>query len=338
MLVAALVVVAGAILGVAGFAYDQGHASWHPRVARTSTGWRVTQPDGDINDPALAGDHLVWQNGPYSIVLDARSGKTKLIGAGSDAQSVLPPVVSQDAAAWLESAGGDRSRTLLYLYDFASDRRRVLPASASGLEQPALTPGTVYWLRGHGGATAVVACDIAGGRRSVLATGDGLGPFLLADGSLVAWSHQDAPGAAFTLSVHDLTLGTTTDLDLPGQTPGAVFDTPILAGGALAWLRLSKEGLATITTYDLETLAERQIVSGRGLVGPGFDGATVVWAQPASTGTGDDVMGQRLAGGGAFRIAQVTAGVQSVLVSGDRVAWWVRTASHAWIETTRLPR
>ena len=78
-------------------------------------------------------------------------------------------------------------------------------------------------------------------------------------------------------------------------------------------------------------------MSGRALVGPGFDGATVVWAQPASGGAGDDVMGMRVASGGVFRIAHVTADVQSVLVGGDRVAWWVRTASRSWIETTRLP-
>jgi len=338
LLVAALVVVAGAIVGVAGFAYDQGHTDWLPHLTRTSAGLRVTQPVGDINDPALSGDHLVWQDGPYTIVLDVSSGKARMIGAARDGQSVMPPIVSSDAASWQEFSGNARQRTLLYLYDFSSQRRRLVLSAMSELDPPALAGETLYWLRGQGSATAVVSYDVASGRRRVLATGSGLGPFLMADGSLVAWSHQEAPGAPFTLTVYDLTLGTTTDLDLPGQTPGAVFDTPILAGGALAWLRLSKEGLATITTYDLETLAERQIVSGRGLVGPGFDGATVVWAQPASTGTGDDVMGQRLAGGGAFRIAQVTAGVQSVLVSGDRVAWWVRTASHAWIETTRLPR
>ena len=48
-------------------------------------------------------------------------------------------------------------------------------------------------------------------------------------------------------------------------------------------------------------------------------------------------MGLRLSGGAAFRIAHVTADVQSVLVSGDRVAWWARSASRSWIETARLP-
>jgi hypothetical protein len=337
LLVAALVVVMGAIVGVAGFAYDQAHGTWHPHVSRTGTGWRVTQPDGDINDPALAGDHLVWQNGPNTIVLDLSSGKALLIGVAQDAQSVMPPVVSSAAAAWLELTGDARQQTLLYLYDFSSHRRRLLLSTAAGLDPPAMGPDAVYWLRGRSSATAVVACDIGSGRRSILATGSDLGPFLMTDGSLVAWSHQDAPGSSFTLTVRNLALGTTTDIDLPGQSPGAVFDTPILAGGTLAWLRLSQDGFATITTYDLNTLTEHEVVSGRALVGPGFDGTTVVWAQPASGGAGDDVMGLRLSGGAAFRIAHVTADVQSVLVSGDRVAWWVRTASRSWIETARLP-
>ena len=338
MLVAALVVVVGAILGVAGFAYDQAHADWRPQLTRTATGWRVTQRWGDINDPALAGDHLVWQDGPDTILMDADSGKTRLIGAARDTQSVMPPVISSGATSWIEFTGNARQRTLLYLYDFASQRRRLLLTTTDNLDPQAVAASTVYWLRAQGAATAVVACDAATGRRRVLASGSDLGPFLMSDGALVAWSHQDAPDASFTLTVYDLTLRTTTDVDLPGQTPGAVFDTPVLARGTLAWLRRSGDGLATITTYDLDTLAQRQVATGRGLVGPGFDGATVVWAQPADGGSGDDVMGLRLAGGDPFRIARVTGSVQSVLVSGDRVAWWVRTASHSWIETARLPR
>ncbi len=136
LLVAALVVVMGAIVGVAGFAYDQAHGTWHPHVSRTGTGWRVTQPDGDMNDPALAGDHLVWQNGPNTIVLDLSSGKAMLIGVAQDAQSVMPPVVSSAAAAWLELTGDARQQTLLYLYDFSSHRRRLLLSTAAGLDPP----------------------------------------------------------------------------------------------------------------------------------------------------------------------------------------------------------
>jgi hypothetical protein len=330
--------VVGAIIGVAGFAFEQTHTDWRPHATRTARGWRVTQPYLGINAPVMAGDHLAWQSGPYTITMDLRSGSSRLIGNAGDAQSLTPPAVSPSAAMWIEYTPGAQEKTLVYAYDFSSHRRQRLLETSADLDTPAVAGSTVYWLRGQGSATAVVACDIASGRRRVLATGSGLGPFLLAGGSLVAWSHQGQPLGPFTLTVLDTAGGTTTGLTLPGQTSGAIFETPILAGGTLAWLRTDKQSAAAaISTYDLRTLVARQIAAGRDLVAPAFDGATVVWAQPAAGG-GDDVMGQRLAGGAAFRIARVPEGVESVMVSGDRVAWWVGRGSLSWVEISRLPR
>ena len=332
-------VVVGAVLGVAGYALEQARADWHPHVQRTSRGWRVNQPYLGINEPSLGGDHLAWQAGPYTIVMDLRSGRIRPVGAARDAQSLTPPVVSPDATMWLEYAGASPQRTLVYAFDFASGRRRLLLQTSAYFDVPALAGTTAYWLRSRGGATAVVACDLRSGRRDVLATGNGIGPFLLAGGTLVAWSQQTQPAAPFTLSVRDLTDGSTRVFTLPGQSSGAVFDTPILASDTLAWLRVDKQsGLATISTYDLTTLAARQIVSGRGLVGPGFDGSTVVWAQPAASGSGKVLMGLRLSGGAPFLIADAPAGVESVMVSGDTVAWWVGTGPRSFVETTRIPQ
>jgi hypothetical protein len=331
--------VVGAIIGVAGFALEQTHTDWRPHATRTALGWRVTQPYLGINAPVMAGDHLAWQSGPYTITMDLRSGSSRLIGNAGDAQSLTPPAVSPGAAMWIEYTPGAQEKTLVYAYDFSSHRRQRLLETSTDLDTPAVAGSTVYWLRGQGSATAVVACDIASGRRRVLATGSGLGPFLLAGGSLVAWSHQGRPLGPFTLTVLDTADDTTTSLALPGQTSGAIFEIPILAGGTLAWLRTDKQSAAAaISTYDLRTLVARQIAVGRDLVAPAFDGATVVWAQPAVEGGGDDVMGQRLAGGAAFRIARVPEGVESVMVSGDRVAWWVGRGSLSWVEISRLPR
>ena len=130
LLAALLVVVCGAIIGVAGFAFEQAHADWRPHATRTATGWRVTQPVLGVNGPALAGGHLAWQAGPYTIVMDLRSGKTKLVGAAADAQSVEPPAVSSAAAVWVELSGEPHQRTVVYSYDFAS-RRRQLPVGAT---------------------------------------------------------------------------------------------------------------------------------------------------------------------------------------------------------------
>jgi len=332
--------VVGAILGVAGFAFEQAHSDWRPLATRTVLGWRVSQPILGINEPVMAGDHLAWQSGPYTITMDLRSGRSRLIGNAGDAQSLTPPAVSPDATLWLQYTPGAQEKTLIYAYDFSSHRRQLLLETEAQLDMPVVAGDTVYWLRGQGSATAVVGCDIVSGRRRVLASGSGLGPFLLADGALVAWSHRGQPTAPLNLTVLDTGSGTTTDFALPGQTPGAIFVPPTLANGALVWMRVDRQSTAaTICTYDLRTLAARQIVTARALVAPGFDGATVVWAQPAQDGgTSEVVMGERLAGGAPFPIARVPDGVQSVMVSGERVAWWVGRGSSSWVGVSRLPR
>ncbi len=326
----------GALLGVAGFAADQTHSDWRPQATRTAVGWRVTQPSVGVSEPSLAGDHLAWQAGTYTVAMDLRSGKARLLGNAADPRSLTPPVVSSSTVVWVADAPDTRDATVVYLYDFSSGRRRHLSQTSADLDTPAVAGTSVCWLRGQGSATAVVACDLASGQQRVLASGSGLGSFLLADGALVAWSRQTRPSSPFVMTMLDTSDGATTDLALPGQTSGAIFATPILAGDTLAWLRTDAQGRSTISTYDLRDLSGRQIAAGRGLVGPGFDGATVVWAQPAASG-GEDVMGLRLSGGPAFRIARVTGAVQSVMVSGDRAAWWVGTGPNSWIGVSRLP-
>jgi len=330
------VVVAGAIIGVAGFFVEQSHTDWRPQVTRTSAGFRITEPGAGIGDPALAGDHLAWQDGPYTLVMDLRTGRTRLVGDGVNAGSVASPAVSIDGVVWEEAAGGSGRRAGVYAFDFATGRRLVLGQADTAPTTPALSGADVYWLSGASG-DQVVGCRLTGGSPTVIAHQTGIGQFLMADGTVVARSGQGSAGAPFALTVHDVASAATADLRLPGQTPGAVFEPPILAGEILAWLRAdASDSAAAITTYDLTTLAERQIVQGRGLVGPGFDGQTVVWAQPS--GTGDAIMALRLSASAPVTVAHVPASVQSVTVSGDTVAWWVRTASRSWIETARLPQ
>ena len=325
---------------MAGFAFEQGHADWHPHAARTTAGWHVTQPHLGIDGPALAGDHLAWQAGPYTIVMDLGSGRTRLVGAAAAAQSVWPPQVAPRVAVWMDIAGGSDQTTVVYAYDFASRRRQRLLQTSADLTaaSPVVAGTTAFWLSERNGTTSVVSCDTGSGRTRVLAAGSGLGPFLLADGSLVVWSRQSQPSAPFSLTVLDTFSDTTSELALPGQS-GALFDSPVLADGTLVWLRSAEQsGSDTIDAYDLRTLAARQVVGGERLVGPGFDGTTVVWAQPADDGPGDVVMGLRLSGGAAFRIAAVPADVSSVMVSGSRVAWCVGAGPRSWLATARLPR
>jgi hypothetical protein len=340
LLAAVLVVAVGAVLGAAGFTIEQSRATWRPHVVRTATGWRVTQPYLGINQPQLAGEHVAWQAGPYTITMELGGGRAKLIGVAHDAQSLWPPAVSTAGVVWLETAGGPVQTRRVYSYGFSSHRRRLLLETQADLQPPVVSGPTACWLRGVGHLTGVVACDLTSGQRRVLATGRDLGPFLLAGEPHVAWSRQPQSEAPFTITVLDTTDGTTRTVALPGQTSGAVFDTPILAKGTLVWLRVNKTRLAAITAYDLSTFTATQVATGVSLSAPAFDGTTVVWAQLAPGGGDELVMGRHLASDKSFQIARVHGAVQSVMVSGPTVAWWVAgdNAAVSWIETTRLPQ
>jgi hypothetical protein len=335
--VAALIVAVGAIIGVAGFAYEQAHAGWRPHVVTTPTGRRVTQPRLGIDEPSLCGDHVAWQAGPYTIVMDLHSGKTRLVGDARDAQSLTPPDVSARAAVWAEYSSGPNDTNLIYAYDFSSGRRqRLLETHADLIAAPVVTGETAVWLAGTGSATKVVACDIATERRRVLARGSHLGPFLFADGPLVAWSRQTTPSAPFTLVVIDTSTDTVGDLALPDQS-GATFDAPILANDTLLWQRSAGQS-GTLNAYDLHTLVGREIAAGPLVGSPGFDGTTAVWAQRSAHGAACDIMGRRLAGGASFQVARVAQNVQSVMVSGTAVAWWAGDGRRSWLQTARLPQ
>ena len=326
----------GALLGVAGFAADQTHSDWRPQATRTAVGWRVTQPSVGVNEPSLAGDHLAWQAGTYTVAMDLRSGKARLLGNAADPRSLTPPVVSSSTVVWVADAPGTRDahrRLPVRLLvgpppPPVADERRSGHAGG-GRHERLLAEGPGQRDRGRGLRPRERAATRAGVRqrsRLVPAGRRRTRRLVAPDAAVVALRDDDARHSD----------GATTDLALPGQTSGAIFATPILAGDTLAWLRTDAQGRSTISTYDLRDLSGRQIAAGRGLVGPGFDGATVVWAQPAASG-GEDVMGLRLSGGPAFRIARVTGAVQSVMVSGDRAAWWVGTGPNSWIGVSRLP-
>jgi hypothetical protein len=335
--VAALIVVVGAVVGVAGFALEQAHAGWRPQVVATPSGRRVSQPYLGIDEPSLAGDHVAWRAGPYTVVMDLRSGKARLIGDARDAQSFAPPDVSARVAVWAEYASGPDDTNIVYAYDFSSGRRqRLLETHAPLIAAPVVAGDTAVWLSGTDGAATVVSCDLTTGRRRVLARGSHLGPFLFADGPFVAWSRQARPSAPFTLVVIDTTTDTVGDLTLPDQS-GASFDAPILANDTLVWQRSA--GLSsTVDAYDLSTLVGHVVASGPLVGAPGFDGVTVVWARRAASGAGFEIMSRRLSGGATVRVARVAQNVQSVMVSGATVAWWAGSGQRSWLQTARLPQ
>jgi hypothetical protein len=333
--VAALIVVIGAVVGVAGFAWEQAHAGWRPHVVAISTGRRVTQPSLGIDDPSLAGDHVAWSAGPYTIVMDLRSGKTRLVGDARDAQSLAPPDVSAHVAAWAEYSSGPDDTNLVYAYDFSSGRRqRLLETHAPLIAAPVVAGDTVVWLSGTSRAATVVSCDLTTGRRRVLAHGSHLGPFLFADGPFVAWSRQTRPEAPFTLVVINTATNEVGDITLPDQS-GASFDAPILADDTLVWQRSAGQ-TSTVNAYDLRSLVGHEVASGPLVGAPGFDGVTVAWAR--RSGAGYEIMSAPLSGGPAVRVARVAQNVQSVMVSGATVAWWAGSGQRSRLQTARLPQ
>jgi hypothetical protein len=333
--VAALIVVTGAVIGVAGFAWEQAHADWRPHVVATSSGWRVRQPYLGVDEPSLTGDHAAWRAGPYTIVMDLRSGKTRLIGDARDAQSLAPPDVSGRVATWAEYASGPGDTNLVYAYDFATGRRqRLLETHTPLIAAPVVAGDTVIWLSGTGSAATVVSCDLTTGRRRVLAHGSHLGPFLFADGPFVAWSRQARPSAPFALVVVNTATDEVGNITLPDQS-GASFDAPILADDTLVWQRSAGQS-STVNAYDLRSLVGHVVASGPLVGAPDFDGITVAWAQRVAGGAGYEIMSRRLSGGATVRVAQVAQNVQSVMVSGDTIAWWAGSGQRSWLQTARL--
>jgi len=343
LLLAGLVLVAGAVLGVAGFAVEQARATWRPQITSTARGWRVTQPYLGVNEPVLADGRLAWQAGPYTVMADPATGRSKLLGAAAGAPQVWPPSISADVVAWEEASGGERQQTWVFSYDIGAGRRRrrlVAPLAAG----PVVAGRSCFWataavVDGDSNGAVVIACDLATGARRSLAAVTHFAGYLAADGRFVVWTRQATPQSTFTLSVLDLSDGSRHDVALPGQTSGSIFSEPLLADGVLVWSRTDPSGLGSIESLDMTSLQSERIAAGRGLVQPGFDGVTVAWAQTGDGGGDATVWARPLAGGqGPRLVAHVAAPVRSVLVSGRTVAWWAGAGRDTWVGGTELPR
>ena len=88
---------------------------------------------------------------------------------------------------------------------------------------------------------------------------------------------------------------------------------------------------------DVDTGVSTLVATAPGLKSLSLSGTLVVWAQAAAGG--DEIMGRRLGGGPAFRVAAAGGAVELVRASGDTVAWLVRRAGgRSVIHTTAVPR
>ena len=343
LLVSGLVLLAGAVLGAAGFVFEQSRATWRPQVAATSAGWRISTSHGlQLGGSALGADHLAWEAGPFTLLTDLGSGMSRLLGAAATAGSASAPSMSGRFVVWLEAPASGSRAAVVWAYEISRGRRARLEDVQGISRSPAVSGTTAVWETDGGGTgtSQIRGVDLVTGRRFSLGESGGASELII-DGTLVAWAAARPDSAApLVITVVDLADGRRWSIaPYPEGQKGSLLGIA-LAGRTLVWARATSAAQADqILAYDLDRPAVRVIAQAIDLVPPAADGDLVVWAQPSAEG-GTQVIGVRLSGGEPFPIASVPGGsVRSLLASGKTVAWHVAGAwlFDTYVQTARLP-
>jgi hypothetical protein len=338
--VALLVLLVGAIAGGGMFALEQSSVTWRPHATSTASGWRIAGPHGlPIHDAALSSGHLAWVSGPYTVMFDLSTGKSKLLGIARHAGADAPATVSELYAAWLEEA--DSGGLSIWTYQFSSSARRRLSDTPGVVWAPALSGATLVWAGQTGGSardgtasTSITARDLSRGVDHVVAQGPSVDGPVTADGPRIGWFVRGTPPR---YDVRDLAGGRLYSVDLLAGLAQADLTDVDLSGATLVWRLQAADGSDEILMRDLAGGTTLPVASGPGLSGGSIDEDVVVWAQPAGGGT--SIMCRRLSGGSPFVVAAVSTGaVTDVLVGSGTVAWIVESGQSGlnWIETARL--
>jgi len=340
LLFAALVLLVGAAVGTVGFLAEQATANWRPHIARTQTGWRITEARMlGLSGLALCDGHLAWQDGASILLLDLRSGKAKLLGPGSQALTTWQPAISERYVVWFEGRQAGASSAGAWTYDIATRRRSQIATVGDVLSLPSVSGARTVWCTSGNAGSQIVSVDLTNGKGSVVASEYGQ-PVI--DGSLVAWGRSTGGGPS-TFGIVDLTQDrswTVVPSGLGGSGSLTGFD---LSGRTLVWGQQDAQtGVGRIVAQNVDTGATSVVAEdARMATAPSVDGDAVVWAEQTPDAAAYQVMGRRLSGGPSFQIARVNGRVKTALVSGGTVAWLVRNfaaGGPAWIETTRLSR
>ncbi len=331
------------------FALEQTSVTWRPHATRTASGWRIAGPHGlFIQDASLSGGHLAWVSGPYTVVFDLTSGKSRLLGIAR--RTGAAPAVSGQYVVWLSEPPGGSATPSIWSYSFATSARRRLADTRDVVSAPALGGSTLVWAErqagaagaSNGGDGAVVTRDLGTGAGGVVTKGPQVTDPVVADWPRVGWGENAATtGAAgqvsYFFAVKDVGSGQTYAVDLLAGVTSATLMNIDLSGTTLVWRLQTGGGSGEILMRDLTGGTTQPVASGPGLNGGSIDGDVVVWAQPAGGGT--SIMCRRLSSGSPFVVAAVSTGtVTDVLVSGDTVAWIVESGPSGFsgIETARL--
>jgi hypothetical protein len=317
---ALLVVVAGALLGVAGFAGEQRLAVWDPSVAATATGgWRIAGSSGlRPVDPVIADGRLVWNQGPNIVTLDLVSGETHVVGVAPRWMAAGPPAAAGSRVAWLEVPRiHDRRRAgRVWVYDAARGRRWSLAAGAESTS-PATDGELVAWLDG-GVVPTVRDVDTATGRQATIARAPGIVEPVLADDGFVGWLRTRADGRGPRVVLRDPAAGTTTTVPLGRQKKDSAVGDVQLRGGVLVW-SVRSERETVVMTHDLRSGRSRVVARGD-VESPATDGDLVAWVA-ADERTGCVVRGLRLAGGAVADLARPATRPSSLAVGDGWIAW-----------------
>ena len=333
ILLAALVLIVGAALGAAGYAVEQHHSNWLPKPQREGGGWRVADAHGRrFSGLSLCGGHLAWQDGPLILVMDLGSGRIRVVGPGPENGSTWQPAVSPRYVVWFEGRRGATDSGTAFSYDLASRRRRALAPVVHVTSYVAASGELAVWTELVDGRPRLVVLDMSTARRSSIMAVAGEP---LIDGDLVATKTSGQSGDAIAA----LDLATKRQWPVVAGNGGPMTGFGV-SGRRVAWgWTDATTGAGRVLVRDVDSGATTLVAAALGLTGPAIGGDIVVWAQRPPDGGDGAVMGRRLGGGPAFRIAAAGGDVEAVQVSGSAAAWLARDAGgRTVIRTVRLPR
>jgi predicted small integral membrane protein len=269
-------------------------------------------------------------------MIDLDSGRIRWLGPGAEARATWPPALGGRYAVWFETADPGRRGAEVIAYDTERGRRWPVARLGDVYSLAAVSGDVAVWCTADpDGEPRVAGLRIASEEPLELAPEYGVP---VVSGDLVVWGR----GTTGPFTARELSTGRTRPVAAGGL--GGELTAYALAGRDLAWGQLEGSG-GRVAVVDVDTGATRVLASGvPGLVGPAFDGTTVVWVQAASgssagvaAGT-SAVMGRRLDGGATFEVATVEGRVTEVAVSGGTVAWLATVRGAPRVETKELPR
>ena len=332
LVLALLVLVAGAALGAAAFAAEQRLLVWRPDVSAVAGGWRVAGVSGiRPAAPVIAGDHIAWGQGLYTCFMDLGTGETHVIGFASSGMSIWPPCMNARYVAWLETAKASRGHGLVWTYDIERGRRVSHGASANGATT-ALGAGRVIWYEEDDPAR-VVGVDLAYGTRSVQSRAADLHYPVLGSGGLIGWV-LSSPERGVRVQLKDIARDALAEVRLVAPGSGLAVGDIQLAGDWLLWTAQSGTSTAVLV-YDTQAGTTRTVVHGD-VQAPATDGRTVVWVAPAASGAGATIQGTN-ASGGLFIVTRLATWPSALAVGGGRVAWTGEDESGPFLQTADLP-